>query len=188
MTTATALPRTPSPSPPQTGARGEKRVVVLETRVVAGSGGGPDKTILNTPRFLTASGYHTVCAYMHPPTDPGFDQLREKAAQWGAPLLSVADRGATDLGVIPRMLNVCRREKVAVWHGHDYKSNALGLLLARFWKMRLITTVHGWVQHTSRTPLYYWVDRVCLPRYERVICVSEDLRQRCLESGVSPQR
>jgi glycosyltransferase involved in cell wall biosynthesis len=162
--------------------------VVLETRVVAGSGGGPDKTILNSPRFLTPLGYRTVCAYLHPPGDPGFDQLRRKAQTWQAPLLSVPDHGFWDLGVIPRLLNICRRERVTVWHGHDYKTNALGLVLRRFWPMRLITTVHGWVRHTRRTPLYYWIDRQCLPRYELVICVSEDLHARCLECGVVPQR
>jgi glycosyltransferase involved in cell wall biosynthesis len=162
--------------------------VVLETRVVSGSGGGPDKTILNTPRFLTSAGYRTVCAYMHPPNDQGFEQLRAKAAVWQAPLLSVPDRGPWDWRVITELLTICRRERVAIWHGHDYKSNALGLLLRRFWKMHLITTVHGWVQETRRTPLYYWIDRLCLPRYESVICVSEDLRERCLACGVPAER
>jgi glycosyltransferase involved in cell wall biosynthesis len=163
------------------------KIVVLETRVVAGSGGGPDKTILNTPRFLAGTDYHTVCAYMHPPGDPGFEQIRRKARQWDAPLLSVPDRGAWDLSVVTKMLDICRRERVAIWHGHDYKSNALGLLLSKFWKMRLVTTVHGWVHHTAKTPFYYWIDRVCLPRYDKVICVSEDLRERCLEFGVRPE-
>jgi glycosyltransferase involved in cell wall biosynthesis len=162
--------------------------VVLETRVVSGPGGGPDKTILNTPRFLTAAGYRTVCAYMHPPGDPGFGQLKAKALRWQAPLLSVPDRGPLDWRVVPQMLSICRRERVAIWHGHDYKSNALGLLLARFWRMHLVTTVHGWVHETRRTPLYYWIDRLCLPRYESVICVSEDLRERCLSLGIPPDR
>jgi glycosyltransferase involved in cell wall biosynthesis len=164
-------------------------VVVLEARVVRGSGGGPDKTILNTPRFLASSGYHTLCAYLHPPGDPGFDQLRQKAGLWQAPLLSVPDRGPWDWRVVLRLLDICRRERVAIWHGHDYKSNALGLLLRQFRRrMRLVTTVHGWVHHTKRTPLYYWIDRLCLARYEKVICVSEDLRQRCLDCGVPPRR
>jgi glycosyltransferase involved in cell wall biosynthesis len=161
---------------------------VLETRVVRGSGGGPDKTILNSPRFLTPLVYRTVCAYMHPPGDPGFEQLQAKARTWGAPLLSVPDRGFWDLGVIPRLLNICRRERVAIWHGHDYKTNALGLVLRRFWRMRLVTTVHGWVHHTARTPVYFWIDRRCLPHYDLVICVSEDLHARCLECGVKPER
>jgi glycosyltransferase involved in cell wall biosynthesis len=162
--------------------------VALETRVVAGSGGGPDKTILNTPRYLTAAGYRTICAYMHPPGDAGFEQLRAKARVWQAPLLSVPDRGPWDWRVMQRLLTICRHERVAIWHGHDYKSNALGLLLCRFWPMHLVTTVHGWVHQTRRTPLYYWVDRLCLPHYECVICVSEDLRDRCLACGVAPGR
>jgi glycosyltransferase involved in cell wall biosynthesis len=156
--------------------------------VVKGSGGGPDKTILNSPRFLLGSGYHTLCAYMHPPGDPGFEQLRARAELWQAPLLSVPDRGPWDWGVFTKLLGVCRRERVALWHGHDYKSNALGLLVRRFWRMRLLTTVHGWVHQTARTPLYYWIDRKCLSRYDGVICVSEDLRQRCLACGVQPER
>ena len=31
-------------------------VVVLDARVVCGTGGGPDKTILNSPRFLAPAG------------------------------------------------------------------------------------------------------------------------------------
>jgi glycosyltransferase involved in cell wall biosynthesis len=162
--------------------------VVLDTRVVKGSGGGPDKTILKSPRYLWAGGYRMICAYMHPPHDAGFEQLQRKAVIWRAPLVSVHDRGPWDWQVVGQLLDVCRRERVQIWHGHDYKSNALGLLLRRFWPMRLVTTVHGWVHQTRRTPLYYWIDRLCLPRYELVICVSEDLQERCLASRVPKDR
>lgn len=160
--------------------------VVFDTRVVTGSGGGPDKTILNSPRFLEPLGYRMVCGYLHPPGDPGFEVIRRHATRYSAPLVSIPDRGPWDWRVISELLAVCRRENVAVWHGHEYKTNALGLLLKRFWPMRLVTTVHGWVQHTSRTPLYYRIDQICLPRYERVICVSDDLLEACLDCGVRP--
>src|SRR5262245_51000441 len=162
--------------------------VVLDTRVVTGTGGGPDKTILNSPRFLSAAGYRMLCAYMHPPGDPGFARLQVRAQALQAPLLSVHDRGPWDWSVISQFLRICRRERVTIWHGHDYKSNALGLLLRWFWPMRLVTTVHGWVKQTRRTPLYYKLDEFCLPYYESVICVSEDLRDRCLACGVPPGR
>jgi glycosyltransferase involved in cell wall biosynthesis len=54
--------------------------------------------------------------------------------------------------------------------------------------MRLVTTVHGWVHHTNRTPLYYRIDRLCLPRYERVISVSDDLVDECRKAGVKAER
>jgi len=162
--------------------------VVFDTRVVTGAGGGPEKTILNSPRFLEPLGYRMICGYMHPPGDPGYEVIRQKAERAGAPLVSIPDRGPWDWRVVTGLLAVCRRENVAVWHGHDYKTNALGLLLRRFWPMRLVTTVHGWVQQTARTPLYYKLDQLCLPRYERVICVSDDLFSTCLDCGVSAHK
>jgi hypothetical protein len=94
-------------------------IVVLDTRVVSGTGGGPDKTILNQPRFLAAAGYRNVCAYMHPAGDPGFEQVRWRAEAANAPLLAIPDRGPLDWRVIGKMLEICRRERVAIWHGHD---------------------------------------------------------------------
>src|SRR5947209_7570492 len=129
-----------------------KRPVVLDVRVVSGTGGGPDKTILNSPRFLQPLGYRMLCAYLHPPGDPGFDVLRQRATQLQAPLFEIIDGGPFDLRAVAGLLSLCRRERVAIYHGHDYKSNLLGLLLARFHPMRLLTTVHGWVVHTARTP------------------------------------
>lgn len=162
--------------------------VVLDARVVTGSGGGPEKTILNSPRFLAPLGYRMLCAYLHPPADPGFGVIRARAAQAEAPLLSIPDRGPWDWRVFTTLLAICRRERVAIWHGHDYKTNALGLLLRRFWPLRLVTTVHGWVYHTARTPLYYAIDRFCLRHYERVFCVSADLWAACRAAGVSARR
>jgi glycosyltransferase involved in cell wall biosynthesis len=162
--------------------------VVLDVRVITGTGGGPDKTILNAPRFLAPHGYHNLCAFLHPPGDPGMDILRERAESLEAPLVSIPDRGPLDPRVLTALLSLCRREKVAIWHGHDYKSNLIGLLLRPFWPMALVTTVHGWVRHTRSTPLYYAIDRSCLRFYERVVCVSEDLYQTCRDLGVSERR
>jgi glycosyltransferase involved in cell wall biosynthesis len=165
-----------------------KPPVVLDARVVTGTGGGPEKTLLNSPRFFVNCGYRMVCAYMHPPGDRDFASIERKARERQAPLYAVEDRGPWDWKVFGEMLRICRKERVKIWHGHDYKSNALGLLLETFWPMRLVTTVHGWVKHTRRTPLYYGIDRYCLPKYESVICVSTDLYEQSLQFGVAPER
>jgi glycosyltransferase involved in cell wall biosynthesis len=161
---------------------------ILDARVLTGSGGGPDKTMIHSPPYLAAAGYRMLCAYLHPPGDEGFEVLRRKAALEDTQLISVADRGPFDRGVVKGMLSVCRRERVQVWHGHDYKTNVLGLILQRFHPMRLVSTVHGWVHHTWRTRLYYFIDRMALRHYERVICVSEDLVARCRRAGVPASR
>jgi glycosyltransferase involved in cell wall biosynthesis len=167
---------------------GTATVGVLHTRVVSETGGGPEKTILNSPRFLVGTGYEAHCAYLYPPGDAGFDAIREKAVAAEAPLHGIPDRGAWDVTVAWKLLQLCRRLHVHIWHAHDYKTNLLGLMLRPFHRMHLVTTMHGWVKHTRRTPLYYAIDRQCLPRYDRVIAVSEDLEAAALACGVPAER
>jgi glycosyltransferase involved in cell wall biosynthesis len=180
-----AVPLAPEPVTPSAASTvNSRRPVVLHTRVITRTGGGPDKTILNSPRFLADAGYHSVCVFLHPPNDPGFQTIRERAAAAGAPLEEIDDRGPLDWRIVPKLLRLCRQLQVDVWHAHDTKTNLLGLLVARIYPMRLVTTTHGWVEYTPRTRLYYHFDRWTLPRYERVICVSEDLLCHCRSLGV----
>jgi glycosyltransferase involved in cell wall biosynthesis len=164
------------------------RPFVLHTRVVTGTGGGPEKTILNSPRFLNEYGIDSACMFMKPPEDRGFDSLIARAADSGAEIIGIDDRGPADLSIVKKAIQLCKERNVNVWHAHDYKSNALGLLVRMFHKMHLVTTAHGWVRFTSRTPTYYKIDRVCMKRYERVLCVSQDLVERCRESGIKEDR
>lgn len=165
-----------------------ERPMVLHTRVVTGVGGGPEKTILNSPRYLRAYGIDSGCLFMHPPRDPGFAALQKKAAAADADIMGVTDTGPMDPHVVRECVRICRERNVTIWHAHDYKSNALGLLVRQFHPMHLVTTAHGWVRFTTRTSLYYRVDRFCMKRYEQVICVSQDLYQQCRRSGIREDR
>jgi glycosyltransferase involved in cell wall biosynthesis len=162
--------------------------MVLHTRVVTGHGGGPEKTILNSPRFLSGLGYQAKLAYLHPPADPGFEALQVRGAALGADVLSVPDRGPLDLTVVSKLVRICRREKVAIWHAHDYKSNVLGLLVRWFWPMKLVTTLHGWTNLTGRAPFYVKLDKRALPYYQAAICVSDDLLLECNALGLAAER
>lgn len=162
--------------------------VVLHTRVVTETGGGPDKTILNSPRVLRELGYDAICAYMRHPEDAGFHEIEKRAEKWQAPLVAVDDHGPLDWRVPARFRDVCAEHHPAIWHGHDYKSNLMGLLVGRGHPMALITTVHGWVKKTWKTPLYYAIDRYCLRRYDHVICVSEDILRDCISLGIPEDR
>ncbi|QDT34653.1 glycosyltransferase [Thalassoglobus polymorphus] len=161
---------------------------ILHTRVVTKTGGGPDKTILNSPRFLKELGYSSACVYLHPPEDEGIETLKTIATQSECPLITIPDKGALDFSIVRKLLKVCKENNVSIWHGHDYKTNALGLLLRRFHRMHLVTTVHGWGHQTPKVLLYYWVDRQAIRRHDHVICVSEDLYETCTEMGVPQQR
>lgn len=162
--------------------------VVLHVRVISKTTGGPDKTILASAAPLRETRYRVQAAYLHAPGDPGFLAVERRARAYGCPVISVPERVPFDPRQLGQLLAICRRQGVRIWHGHDYKSNLFGLILRRFVPMNLVTTAHGWVQHTRRTRRYYAVDRLCLPRYEHVITVSPDLHERILMLGVPRER
>ncbi|MBQ6108399.1 MAG: hypothetical protein IJK97_09325, partial [Thermoguttaceae bacterium] len=90
----------------------EHKATVLETRVVTGQGGGPEKTILNTPRYMTSYGFPTLCAYMHPPKDPGFKTIEKRAAELNCPLVGIDDSGAFDRSVARNLLQICEEKNI----------------------------------------------------------------------------
>lgn len=174
--------------PAARGPASARAPMVLHVRVVTGNGGGPEKTILNSPRFLQRLGYRSKLAYLHPPGDVGIEGLQRRGAALEAEVVSIPDRGPFDLKVVRDLVRLCRRERVDVWHGHDYKSNVLGLAVSRFWPCKLVTTLHGWTNLSGRMPLYVRADRWSLKYYRALICVSADLREECLRAGIPRAR
>lgn len=162
--------------------------MVLHARVVAGSGGGPDKTILRSARYAHAHGLRMGAVYLHPRGDDGIETLRRRAAALHCPLWTIAEAGPLDLRVLRSLLDLCRRQHVTIWHAHDYKSNLLGLLLRPLWPMRLVTTAHGWTGETWRTRAYRRLDLWAMRHYEQVIAVSPLLARQCLDAGVAAER
>jgi glycosyltransferase involved in cell wall biosynthesis len=167
---------------------GRDPITVLHARIVTGTGGGPEKTILNSPRHLEGTRYRALAAYLHAPGDAGIEILRGRALERRCPFAAFEERRRIDFRVMQQLADLCRAHDVRIWHGHDYKSNLYGLLLAKLVDLRLVTTMHGWVKHTAKTPLYFAVDRWCLPRYEQVVAVSRDLFDAALDCGVDPAR
>lgn len=153
----------------------DDRRVVLHVRVVADRGGGPDKTLAAMENELRGSRYRPLVACLHPPGSAGFAALARVARGAGAELMDIADRGPIDPRPLRELLALCRRHRVAIWHAHDYKSAVLGVLLRRRHAMRLVTTLHGWVDLDLRTRLYFAIDRLCLPAFDHVFAVSADL-------------
>jgi len=163
-------------------------IEVLHVRIVTGAGGGPEKTILNSPRHLAGTRFRESACWLHAPGDPGIALLEARARERQCPFLAIEDPHPCDLRTLARLATLCRERGIRIWHGHDYKSNLFGVLLARLCDLKLVSTVHGWVKHTEKTPLYFAVDRFALRRYGEVVAVSRDLFEECLRIGVDSER
>jgi glycosyltransferase involved in cell wall biosynthesis len=94
-------------------------------------------------------------------------------------LTLVADRGPKDLRVVRDILRLCKSQDIELLQSHDYKTNALALLIRRFHRCKLATMLHGWTDMSGRMPLYKKIDQWCLPHFDKLICVSKDLVEEC---------
>lgn len=69
-----------------------------------------------------------------------------------------------------------RRERVALLHGHGYKSDLLGLLAAKAAGCRIMTTPHGWSLDSDRMlELYEKLDRFSFKFMDKVCPLSPEL-------------
>lgn len=71
---------------------------------------------------------------------------------------------------------------------HGYKADIVGLLAARRAGIPLIAMSHGWTAETWKVRVYEAVDRVCLRRMDRVVCVSEGQAAKVRWAGVRTDR
>ena len=165
-----------------------RQPMVLHARVVTGQGGGPEKTIMHSAQYADRAGLKMAAVYVRPRHDPGFAALRQRAREEGCQLWEVPEIGPVDPRTVRRLAKLCQKLKVDIWHAHDHKTDFLGLLLRRLWPMKLVTTLHGWTNDTTRMRLYYHVDQWSIRRYDRVIAVSHPLIEHCRAHGVEDQR
>ena len=160
--------------------------LVLHVRSIAGHGGGPEKTILNSPRFLKSLGYRAACAFLTQPDEA--EDLRRRATDAEADLVVIRDGGIFDFRIVFRTVRLCRNLRPAIWHAHEYKSTLLGLIARQFCKMKLVTTAHGWVSMKKRCEQYARLEKRVLRYYDAVLAVSDDIYDECQRWGVSKDR
>ena len=162
---------------------------VLHTRVICGSGGGPEKTILRSPGFLDKRRYRVAAAYIHPHNDGGIASIRDAAQALSVELHTIAERRALDRKTVTRLAGLCDDLQIDIWHSHDYKTDLLGPLIRRRRPaMKLVTTVHGFTRETLKTRLYARLNDAALLAFDHVFAVSPPLVRHCAMKGVHPDR
>lgn len=157
---------------------------VLHLRTVTGKGGGPEKTILNSPRFLIGK-YQLRMAYIRPQGDSQYD-MPERAAKLGVDLVDIPEKGAWDPLTFYRLIEEVRQFQPSILHAHDYKTNVFAALLGFLFRIPAITTMHGYVTRGGRLEAYYKIDRWALRQMHHIIGVSPDLCELLPTYGISP--
>ena len=137
----------------------QRPIRVLELRSVLGTGGGPDKTILQgTARTDPARFAITVC-YLRDERDRDFT-IDARARELGLDYTEILERHSYDPRIWTQLTSLVDRGRFDIVHAHDYKTNLLTWMLARRRRIVPLSTVHGWFGvELFRERIYYSVDK-----------------------------
>jgi len=165
------------------------RVVhVLEFRMVRGTGGGPEKTILLGARAADPARTRVTVCYLRAADDEVFD-IAERARALDVPYVEIVERRTWDTTLVPRLGALIDELGIDVVHSHDYKTDLLAWLAARRRRIAIVATAHGWTGHSKRERLvYYPGHKWLLARFPQVIAVSSEIKHELGRWGAAADR
>ena len=155
------------------------------------SGGmyGAEAVILNLMRELNADAEHECAlAVFHHPDQPR-PALYDAAASMGfhTRLLHLLPcRGQLDLGVSRRLRKLA--EGADVLHAHGYKADIYAAFARKGSVPTLVSTCHTWYDNDLAVRAYGTLDRRVLRRFDGVVAVSTEVRERLFAAGVHRDR
>lgn len=162
-------------------------VRVLELRSVFGTGGGPEKTILEGARLTPPDRIAITICYIKDARDRQFT-IGDRARAMGLDYVELVERHSFDWRVLPALKTLVRDRDIDIVHAHEHKTDLFALLLGRRGGPVPLSTAHGWSGTSRKERLYYAVDRRLLARYPMVVAVSEPIRQAIIRAGARPER
>lgn len=158
---------------------------------VISSGGmyGAEAVILSLMRELNATAEHQCALAVFGVPDQPRPALYEAALASGldSKLVRLLPcRGQLDLGVAARLRGVA--ENIDVLHAHGYKADIYSAFAWKGKRPALVSTCHTWYDNDLALRLYGALDRWALHRFERVVAVSAEVKNRLFAAKLSESR
>ena len=162
------------------------RLLKMKVLHIISSGGmyGAEAVILNLSRTLNEGGHHGILGVFSNSANPNL-HLHESAAKSGVESHLIPCQGQIDRTVTRRIRALARQTQADVVHAHGYKADVYAYLALRGSGIPLVSTCHNWLEQNALVSFYGMVDRFVLRKYTAVVAVSDEVRRRLLNAGVS---
>jgi glycosyltransferase involved in cell wall biosynthesis len=142
--------------------------------------GGAENMVVQLGEALRDSGLDPVIASM----ESGW--MTERAAQLGLPVRVFPQQRGLDPAWVPRFALWLRRERIALFHSHEFAMNVYGGAAARLVGIPTLATIHGrhWAGEARRRVIAY---RVLHRLGMRIVVVAHDLGRFLAERMAIPR-
>lgn len=149
--------------------------------------GGPDSLVLSLFRGLPRERFVSSLIFLENRRTLN-RLLVKKAEELGLATLTLEMRGKFNPGVLKKLVAFGKENRIDIFHSHGYKPDLLTFFAARFFPVRLVSTLHGWVERSPRHRLYKRLDLAVVKKFDHLIAVSHPIERQLLAAGIDAGR
>jgi glycosyltransferase involved in cell wall biosynthesis len=146
---------------------------------------GAEAVLLNLVKEQMAQGHEPIILAVESELEEA-NALKKCALSLGIPVKTWQMKAGFDLMGAWKLVSYARESRVDILHSHGYKFNVLMSLIPIFLRrLPLVVTMHGYVERPlfSKGGVYNFIDRLFVGRANRLVGVSESLRNKILFGG-----
>ena len=114
--------------------------------------------------------------------------LIEAAKERELNYFEIVEKGSLDINVIKEINRFIVQNNIEILHAHEVRSNLYGIVCAKLNKIKLVTTLHGWVGNSLKSKFLCELDKLLLHFFDLVIVVSEQMKKEVGKYGVKSSK
>lgn len=160
-------------------------LIIFATDFTGGPGRGLVQLIENAPSF---EFNFTLCNFNATYVKGGNRRFYEAAEESGIHVHSMDQYFPIDPTVLLRALSAHKQYGSNIIQTHGYKPSVIGLFLKTIRKVPWIAFAHGYTDDDAKVRIYNRLDTVLLRYADRVVAVSNSMRELLMRKGINPSK
>ena len=148
---------------------------------------GAENVLIQLARELKYTDFYPIVGVFKNMHNPHLE-VAEEAKRHNLEVAIFPCNGRFDLKAIIRIRKFLVNNHISIVHTHGYKSNFYALTASSGKGIPLITTCHNWLGNDIKTRFYTQLDKFFLNRFNKVVAVSDSIKQEILNHNVHPTK
>lgn len=114
--------------------------------------------------------------------------FKKRCEENGIETVVLKCEGRIDFRSLNCLRKLVKRNEIKIIHSHGYKANLYSNLTSWGMSNIKVATCHNWLGNSAKMRLYKKVDLLSLRRFDKVIAVSDTIKEIILKSGIRREK
>ena len=160
-----------------------KALLLMSTRGLFGA----ENAVLELTKQLPSYGFEPLIGILEN-SESMHVAFEEEAEKLGLSVTIFRCKGKFDIRTVFELRKYVKENKIILIHSHGYKSNFYSLLCSINTKIKRIATCHNWLGGGVKMRFYESLDKFLLKRFDKVVAVSDLLKEEIINSKISKEK